>query len=113
MRIRIAGLMAIALMAVGSPALAYGDGPAPGVAPAQSGPKDYSRNSATGDFARAREAAAAEVRTSSLAGTTSPRPRATTVDNPWQELAIGFAAGCLLAGAAAVIAAHTRRIARA
>jgi hypothetical protein len=112
MRTRIAGLTAVALLALACPGVALGDGPTPGVAAAQSGPKDYSRNSATGDFARARDAAAAEaagVRTSSLAGTTSPRTRAATGNDPWPELAIGFVAGCLMAGGAAVIAGRTRR----
>jgi hypothetical protein len=57
--------MVVALLAL--PSAAAGDGPEPGVAAAQSGPKDYSRNSATGDFSGARDAAAAQgVQTSSL-----------------------------------------------
>jgi hypothetical protein len=82
----IAGLMAVALLA--APPVAAGraaDHPEPGVAAAQSGPKDYSRNAATGDVAGAGDttalsprvqdlrwlAAGNSIRTSSLAGTTS------------------------------------------
>jgi hypothetical protein len=106
----MAGLLAVALLALPSPAA--GDGPSPGVAAAQSGPKDYSRNAATGDFASAREAAAAagELRTSSLAGTSSPpRPERPSVDNPWPEIGAGFVGGFLVAGDAAILAGRTRR----
>ena len=95
------------------PSAAAGDGPQPGVAAAQSGPKDYSRNSATGDFAGARDAAAAgDLRTSSLAGTSSPpspdRPRPVSVDSPWPEITAGFVAGFLVAGCGAIVARRTR-----
>ena len=98
----MAGLLVVALLAL------------PGAVAAQSGTKDYSRNSATGDFARARDAAAAgDLRTSSLAGTTSPpradRPRQVSVDNPWPELGAGFVGGLLVAGGAAIVAGRTRR----
>jgi hypothetical protein len=65
---RISLFLLIALALLGAPA-ARGDGPAPGSAAAQSGPKDYSRNAATGDYAPPDR-----IRTSSLAGTTSPPP---------------------------------------
>jgi hypothetical protein len=139
MRARAAGMVAIALVALGHPAAAIGDHWA--LEDAQSGPKDYSRNSVTGEYAPPRESAAAEaarrrfeaaghadssslarsyrrlgvgkIRTSSLAGTTSPlsanNPRPAETDDPWPELAIGFLAGCLVAAAAAVIAGRTRR----
>ena len=102
----------VALLAL--PSAAAGNDPQPGVAAAQSGPKDYSRNSATGDFARARDAAAAgELRTSSLAGTFSPprpdQPRQVSVDNPWPEIAVGFVGGFLVAGGAAIVGARSRR----
>jgi hypothetical protein len=111
-RARTAGLLAVALLAL--PGSAAGDGPSPGVAAAQSGPKDYSRNSATGDFAGARDAATAQgLRTSSLAGTSSPpraeRRRAADVDNPWPEIGAGFVGGCLVAGGAAIVALRSRR----
>ena len=102
----------VALLAL--PSAAAGDGPQPGVAAAQSGPKDYSRNSATA--------------TSPARGTPRPpgtcgrrawpahrrrpapdRPRQVSVDNPWPEIAAGFVAGFLVAGGAAIVAGRTRR----
>ena len=116
MRAQVAGLLVIALLALAGPAAASGDGPALGVEAAQSGPKDYSRNSVTGEFTGPKDAAAAEYRrrraagTSSLAGTTSAdHSQPVSVDDPWPELAIGFVAGCLVAGAAALVAHRTRR----
>jgi hypothetical protein len=90
----MAGLLAAALLAL--PSAAAGDGPS------------------QGDFGEAREAAAAgELRTSSLAGTSSPpraeRPRAVDVDNPWPEIGAGFAGGFLVASGAAIVALRTRR----
>jgi hypothetical protein len=62
-------LIAVALAFVAAPpGRADADPPPAGVAAARSGPKDYSKNAATGDH---RLLYADGVRTSSLAGTTS------------------------------------------
>jgi hypothetical protein len=54
----IAGLMAIALLAL--PPLAAADQPQPGSAVAQQGPRDYSKNSASGEYTDPAEAALAK-----------------------------------------------------
>jgi hypothetical protein len=67
-------VLAAAIALLGAPG-AGADGPAPGVAAAQSGPKNYSKNAATGDYVRE---PSDRIRTSSLAGTTS----AAAADDP-------------------------------
>jgi hypothetical protein len=85
--------------------------PPPGAAAAQDGPKDYSRNAATGDFRP-------QLRTSSLAGTTSPvtSTRAGSGADgdatPWAAVALGFAGGSLAAGVTMALAGRARRWAR-
>jgi hypothetical protein len=105
-------LISTALALVAAPAT-YADGPAPrpGVAAATSGPKDYSRNAATGDY---RRPYAQRVRTSSLAGTTSPprrgRPAPAAADGvDWRDAGIGAAVGVVVALAATGVALSLRR----
>jgi hypothetical protein len=112
-RAPLATLLAVALLALPHPAAAADR--AVGAAVSPSAPKDYSRNSVTGEYVipNRRRAAGGEIRTSSLAGTTAPpaagRTRPARVDNPWPELAIGFVGGLLVAGSAVGIAGRTRR----
>jgi hypothetical protein len=121
-------IVAIALL-VAAPLAAARDPLQTEVAAPQAGPKDYSRNSVTGEYAPAKDAATLSqriqdlrwlaardggIRTSSLAGTTSadatPRAAAPTGDDDsWTAIAVGFAGGCLVAGAAAVLAGRARR----
>jgi hypothetical protein len=80
--------------------------PPPGAAAAQTGPKDYSKNSATGDHRQ-------QLRTSSLAGTTSPPARRTAGGDgdgiPWTAIALGLAGGSLVAAGAVALAGRSRR----
>jgi hypothetical protein len=134
----MAGLVAITLLA--APPVAAGDPFQAEVAAPQTGPKDYSKNSVTGEHADVKDGAAlsprvqdlrrlaagnGDIRTSSLAGTTSatrgghPAQQRASVppagrpagggDDPWTAIAVGFAGGCLVAGGAAAIAGRTRR----
>jgi hypothetical protein len=85
--------------------------PEPGAAAAASGPKDYSRNAATGDY---RRSYADGIRTSSLAGTTSPPERVSAAGGgfSWGDAGMGAAAGFVLAiaGAAAVMVVRRRPV---
>jgi hypothetical protein len=84
--------------------------PEPGVAAAGSGPKDYSRNAATGDY---RPLYGDGVRTSSLAGTTSPPPSDPMAGGfSWSDAGMGAAAGFVLALAGAACVLVIRRRAR-
>jgi hypothetical protein len=73
----------------------------PGAAAAQSGPKDYSKNAATGDY---RAMYGDGLRTSSLAGTTSEtappqRPAAVSAGGfSWGDAGIGALVGALIGG---------------
>ena len=115
-RALLSGLLAAALLALPHAAAASVEPPAPGVAVSQSGPKDYSRNAAGGDYATAirRLAAGGEIRTSSLAGTTSPRPvvkrQAPGVDGRPLSAVVGFLAGFMVAGVAAAVTWRVRRV---
>ena len=82
-------------------------------APPESAPRDYSKNSATGEYRRDAD----QIRTSSLAGTpaaTAPAPPASKTTAhaggfSWGDAGIGAAAGFVLALAGAALVLATRR----
>jgi hypothetical protein len=112
--------MAIALLAL--PAIATGDTPEPGSAVAELGPKNYAKNSASGDYAGGRsEAEAALIKrglalnqaaqASDLTGAAqAPRP-AGDDGFAWNDAAVGAGVALALSAALASLLFVRRRIA--
>ncbi len=108
-RAGVAVAMAIAVLALPSIAAgAAGDDPQPGVAAAQMGTKDYSRNSASGDYVRSDETAAAlaalRIRSEALNQAMSPASPVTAAAGPSPEADSGFAWDDAAVGAAVALA---------
>jgi hypothetical protein len=118
MRSRACVAVAMAIAPLALPSIAAGADPEPGVAAAQFGTKDYSKNSAGGDYARSDESAAAEalrIRGEALNEAMAASDSATAAAGPtpkadsgfeWDDAAIGagvaLALVALLAGLAVV-----------